>query len=98
LYGDWATLVNSDTQVAFHGMLRSVLWIVLALLSLVAAEGMIENLYAGTVPGRRAGAVPLVLRHITQVIGVLVILLVLLGVPKQLSTILAVAGAATAFV
>jgi small-conductance mechanosensitive channel len=92
LYGNWSTLVNADTQFALHGMLRSVLWIALALLGLVVAEGMIETLYAGPVPGR-SGAVPLVLRHITQVIGVLVIVLIVFGAPKQLSTILALAGA-----
>ena len=93
LYGNWAKLVHAEVQFTLHGMLRSVLWIVLALLGLVVAEGMIESLYAGTTAGRRSGAVRLVLRHITQVIGVLVILLVLLGVPTQMTTILALAGA-----
>ena len=51
-------------------------------------------MYAGTTAGRRrSGAVRLVARYITQVIGLLVILLVLLGVPTQLSTILALAAA-----
>ena len=94
LYGKWVKLVNAEVQLAQRAMLRSVLWIVLALLGLVMAEAMIETLYAGTASSRRrSGAVRLVLRHITQVIGVLVILLVLLGAPKQLSTILALAGA-----
>ena len=94
LYGQWIKLVSAEVQLAQRAMLRSVLWIVLALLGLVIAEGMIEALYAGTTAGRRrSGAVRLVLRYITQVIGLLVILLVLLGVPKQLSTILALAGA-----
>jgi small-conductance mechanosensitive channel len=93
LYDNWIKLVDADVQFALRGMLRSLLWIVLALIGLVLAEGMIERLYAGTTPGSRSGAVRLVLRHITQVIGVLVILLVLLGAPKQLSTILALAGA-----
>jgi len=93
-YGQWIKLVNAEVQLAQRAMLRSVMWIVLALLGLVIAEGMIEALYAGTSAGRRrSGAVRLVLRYVTQVIGLLVILLVLLGVPKQLSTILALAGA-----
>ena len=94
LYGKWVELVDAEVQLAERAMLRSVLWIVLALLGLLVAEAMIEALYAGTTSGRRrSGAVRLVLRHITQVIGVLVILLVLLGAPKQLSTILALVGA-----
>lgn len=93
LYGEWTALVNGEVRFTLHGMLRSVLWIVLALLGLVVAEGMIERFYAGAAQGRRSGAVRLVLRHITQVIGVLVILLVLLGAPKQMTTILALAGA-----
>ncbi len=95
LYGQWIKLVNAEVQLAQRAMLRSVLWIVLALLTLVIAEGMFEALYAGTAAGsRRSGAARLVLRYITQAIGLLVILLVLLGVPTQLSTILALAGAA----
>jgi small-conductance mechanosensitive channel len=94
LYGKWVKLVNTEVQMAQRAMLRSVLWIVLALFGLILAEVLIEALYTGIVPGRRrSGAVRLVLRHITQVIGVLVILLVLLGPPKQLSTILALVGA-----
>jgi small-conductance mechanosensitive channel len=94
LYGQWVKLVNAEVLLAQRAMLRSVLWIVLALLGLVIAEGMIEALYADTTPGRRrSGTARLVLRYITQVIGVLVILMVLLGAPKQLSTILALAGA-----
>lgn len=94
LYGKWVTLVDAEVQMAQRAILRSLLWIVLALLGLVVAEAMLEAFYAGTVSSRRRpGAVRLVLRHITQVIGVLLILLVLLGVPKQLSTILALVGA-----
>jgi small-conductance mechanosensitive channel len=79
--------------MAMHAILRSGLWIVLALLALVVAEGALERFYVGVGPNRRPSTVRLTLRFIFQTLGVLVILLVLFGPPSQLSTVLALAGA-----
>jgi hypothetical protein len=58
LYGQWIKLIDAEVQLAQRAILRSLLWIVLALLGLVITEGMIEALYAGTTAGRRrSGAV-----------------------------------------
>jgi small-conductance mechanosensitive channel len=94
LYGQWNEMLNLQRRVALHAILRSLLWILLALIGLVLAEGLIERLYMRLGPGRRRmGTMRLVLRFISQLIGVLVILLVLFGPPSQLSTVLALGAA-----
>jgi small-conductance mechanosensitive channel len=94
LYGQWADILTAQRRVALHAILRSLLWILLALIFLVVAEGLIERYYMRLgADRRRVGTMRLVLRFISQLIGVLIILLVLFGPPSQLSTVLALAAA-----
>jgi small-conductance mechanosensitive channel len=94
VYGKWAGIVQEQVRVALHGMMRSLLFILLALIGIVLAEGFIEHFYAATGPDRRhLGTMRLVLRFISQLIGVMVILLVVFGLPNQLSTVLALGAA-----
>jgi len=94
LYGQWDDIVTLQRRVTLHAILRSLLWILLALICLVLAEGLIERFYMGLGPDRRRlGTMRLVLRFVAQLMGVLVILLVLFGPPSQLSTVLALAAA-----
>jgi len=94
LYGQWEGILSLQRRMVLHAILRSLLWILLALIGLVVAEGAIERFYMSLGPDRRRlGTMRLVLRFVSQLIGVLIILLVLFGVPSQLSTVLALAGA-----
>jgi small-conductance mechanosensitive channel len=94
LYGQWNDILVVQRRMALHAILRSLLWILLALVGLVLAEGLIERFYMGLGPDRRRlGTMRLVLRFISQLLGVLVILLVLFGPPSHLSTVLALAAA-----
>ena len=94
LYGQWTQIVDGQIRMALHAILRSLLWILLALIGIVAAEGVVEHFYMSLGPDRRRmGRMRLVLRFVAEMIGVLVILLVLFGPPTQLSTVLALAGA-----
>lgn len=94
IYGQWAGIVNLQIRAELHGVLRSLLLIVLALIGIVLAEGFVERFYMKLGPDRRRmGTMHLVLRFVAQLIGVLVILLVLFGPPSQLSTVLALGAA-----
>ncbi len=94
LYGQWADILAEQRRVTLHAVLRSLLLILLALIGLVLAEGLIERFYVGQGPDRRRlGTMRLVLRFVSQLLGVLIILLVLFGPPSQLSTVLALAAA-----
>jgi len=94
LYGQWYEILAAQSRFALHAMLRSLFWILAALLGLVLAEGLIERLYAAQGQDRgRLGTMRAVLRFVSQLIGVLVILLVVFGPPNQLSAVLALAAA-----
>jgi small-conductance mechanosensitive channel len=94
IYGQWLEIVDVQLRAALHAMLRSLLWILLALIGIVIVEGIVERFYMRVGPDRRRlGTMRMVLRFVSQVIGVLVILLVVFGPPTQLSTVLALAGA-----
>jgi small-conductance mechanosensitive channel len=94
LYGQWSEILDVQLRAALHAILRSLLWILLALIGIVVAEGIVERFYMSVGPDRRRlGTMRMVLRLVSQVIGVLIILLVLFGPPTQLSTVLALTGA-----
>lgn len=94
LYGQWYEILDAQLRAALHAILRSLLWILLALIGIVVAEGVVERFYMSAGPDRRRlGTMRIVLRFVSQVIGVLIILLVLFGPPTQLSTVLALTGA-----
>jgi small-conductance mechanosensitive channel len=94
IYERWDKIVQDQRLVALHAILRSLVWILLALLFLVLAEGLAEHLYLRLGPDRRQfSTMRAVFRLVSQIIGLLLILLVLLGVPNNLSTVLALAGA-----
>lgn len=95
VYGDWAGVVRAQLQQTLHAILGSFLWIFLALLGLALVEGAIERFYVKLGPDRRRlGTTRLALRFVSQMIGILIVLLVMFGPPSQLSTVLALAGAA----
>ena len=54
MYGKWAGIVQQQIRVALHGILRSLLLILLALIGIVLAEGFVERFYAA--PGRIVAA------------------------------------------
>lgn len=94
MYGSWTAILNAEIRAELHGMLRSALLILVALIGIVLVEGFVERFYIKLGPDRRRlGTMRLVLRFVSQMIGVLVILLVLFGPPSQLSTVLALGAA-----
>jgi small-conductance mechanosensitive channel len=62
--------------------------------AMIAAESLVSRFYHdGTADRRKVGTMRMALRFVTQVGGVLAILLVIFGPPQQLSTFLALTGA-----
>jgi small-conductance mechanosensitive channel len=94
MYGQWDGILQDQLRVVLHSIFRSLIWIFLALLFLVVTEGLLERFYANLGSDRRhLSTMRLVLRLSSQILGVMFILLVLFGMPSQLSTVLALAGA-----
>jgi small-conductance mechanosensitive channel len=93
-YGNWITLVQSRQRTAVHGMIRSALWIVLIVLVFYLAGRLIDRLFADlTLERKRLRTLRVVLRFAVQATGLLLIILVLVGTPNQMPTILGLAGA-----
>jgi small-conductance mechanosensitive channel len=93
-YGDWAVLVGLRMRACVHGALQSLLWMVFIGLGMVAGNIFVERASSRlSNERRRLATMRLLGRFAVQTVGILLMLLVILGSPGQLSTILAFAGA-----
>src|SRR5882672_3532013 len=94
VYGRWDAIVAGQERAIVHACLISVTIVLAAILLLLFADRWLERLLARAPVDRRQLAT---LRSVAgvamQIVGVVVILLVLIGVPGQLSTMLGLAGA-----
>jgi small-conductance mechanosensitive channel len=94
IYGQWDEVVASHERAVVHDILVSATIIVAALLLLVFAGGWIERLLGrARIDRRQLATVRSVIAVALQVIGVLVILFVLVGLPGQFGTMLGIVGA-----
>jgi small-conductance mechanosensitive channel len=94
VYGQWDAIVAGQERAVLHASLISVTIVLAAILLLLFADRWLERLLARAPVDRRQLAT---LRSVAgvalQIVGVVVILLVLIGVPGQLGTMLGLAGA-----
>jgi small-conductance mechanosensitive channel len=94
LYSQWLTLVQASQLACIHWLLRSLSMILVILLLLSLAEPALERLFDPNDPDwRKMHAVRSFLHFGLRAAGTIAILLVIFGVPQQVGTILAVAGA-----
>jgi len=93
-YASWIVLVQSHQLTSVHGMIQSALWILLIILCVYLAGIGINRYFAEGVAERtRLHTLRVVIRFAVQAVGVLLILVVVLGIPQQMPTILGLAGA-----
>ena len=94
LYGEWIDVVRDQQRLIVNGGLRGVL-VILG----IAIIGMFVNGWTASLVGRlkvdrrQVETLRTVTTVTLQIVGVLLILLVIFGVPNQLGTILGLAGA-----
>jgi small-conductance mechanosensitive channel len=94
IYANWGALVASRQQVALHGVLESVLWILLILLVVYLTGRLIDRYFVElSADKRRLVTLRAVVWFAVQAVGVLMIAFVVLGMPSQMPTILGLAGA-----
>ena len=87
-------MVQSHQRVAVHGMTQSLIWILLIVMSVYLTDRVIYYQLGKIGPERtRWQTLRAVIRFAVQAVGVLLILLVILGTPSQMPTILGLAGA-----
>jgi len=94
VYGQWNAIVAGQERAVLHASLISVTIVLAAILLLLFAGRWLERLLArAPVDRRQLGTLRSVVGVALQIVGVVVILLVLIGVPGQLGTMLGLAGA-----
>jgi small-conductance mechanosensitive channel len=94
IYSSWIGLVGVRERAALHNMIQAILLILLVVLVVYLAQDVINRLFTGmTAENKRIETLRSVTTFATQVLGAIVILLIVLGVPTQTATILGFVGA-----
>ena len=94
VYGNWLGLVQAQQRASVHGIILAGLLILLIVLGVYLADLAIDRFFTGLIPDRRRmRTLQVIARFVAQAVGVLLILLVLVGIPNQMPTILGLAGA-----
>jgi len=94
IYRTWQGIAQAQLRGVVHAMLVSAVIVIAILLVLLLLDRWLERLFGrARIDRRQLETLRSVTRVALQVIGVVVILLVLVGLPGQLGTMLGIAGA-----
>ncbi len=94
VYGNWLAVVQASQGATIHGIVRSILLILLVVLGVYLVDLAVDHFFVGLISDRRRmRTLRVVVRFAVQASGVLVVLFVVLGIPNQMPTILGLAGA-----
>ena len=94
VYGKWNEVVASQATSVLHASLSSVVIVIIILLILVFVDQWLERLVGRTKLDRRqVETLRSVARVTLQILSIVVILLVLIGMPTQLATMVGIVGA-----
>ena len=93
-YAQWGKVVDTEADAILHTGLTSVAVVLIALLLLLFVDSWLEKLLGrARIDRRQVGALRSVVGVSLQIVGVVVILLMLIGVPNQIGTMVGLAGA-----
>jgi small-conductance mechanosensitive channel len=93
-YEKWRVLLTSRAGRVLHDALQDVAIVLGIILALLFVDGWLERLLRRTrLDRRQLETLRSVLRVALQIVGIIAILLLLVGVPGQLGTMLGIAGA-----
>jgi small-conductance mechanosensitive channel len=94
VYGKWNEAVSSQATTVLHAGLSSVAIVIVILLILVFVDQWLERLLGRMkLERRQIETLRSVARVTLQILSIVIILLVLVGVPTQLATMLGIVGA-----
>jgi small-conductance mechanosensitive channel len=93
-YGNWVDVVKVRQRAVAHQMLQSAMLILLVLFGVYLCNRLVDHFFVSLAVERtRLHTLRGVIRFAVQALGLALILLILFGVPNQMSTILGLAGA-----
>jgi small-conductance mechanosensitive channel len=94
VYGKWNEIVASQATTVLHAGLSSIIVVLIILLALVFIDQWLERLVGrAKLDRRQVETLRSVARVSLQILSIVVILLVLIGMPTQLGTMLGIVGA-----
>jgi small-conductance mechanosensitive channel len=94
VYGQWQAVVGSQARAALHACLAGAAVVMAALLLLLFADRWLEGLLGRLrIDRRQLATLRSVIGVALQIVGVTIILLMLVGLPGQLGTMLGIIGA-----
>jgi small-conductance mechanosensitive channel len=94
IYANWIVLTETRERAALHNLIEAVLWILLVVLAVYAADRLIEHLFVGiSEENKRIDTLRAVVKFAVQAVGVVVIAFIVFGMPTQTTTVLGLAGA-----
>ena len=93
-YSSWIDVVKVRQRAVEHEMLQSAMLILLVVFGVYLANRLVDHFFVGLAVERtRLHTLRGVIRFAVQAVGLALILLILFGLPNQMSTILGLAGA-----
>ena len=93
-YGSWIDVVKVRQSAAVHDLLQSAMLILLVVFAVYLANRLVDHFFVGLAVERtRLHTLRGVIRFSVQALGLSLILLIVFGVPNELSTIIGLAGA-----
>jgi small-conductance mechanosensitive channel len=94
VYADWGTLVLARHHAFVHAIFVNALWIALIALFVFISNLLLQKAFDKVdLERRQAATIKALFLVVTQLIGAILILLVILGVPNNFGTVAALAGA-----
>jgi small-conductance mechanosensitive channel len=94
VYGQWGALVASRRRDLLHGLLISIALMLAIGVAVLLTTYFLEQMFARVEPDQQKLLTLRSVAHIvTRAVGAILILVIVFGVPSQLATVLALAGA-----
>jgi small-conductance mechanosensitive channel len=94
VYGQWGALVASRRRDLLHGLLISIAMMLAIGLAVLLTTYFLEQMFARVEPDQQKLLTLRSVAHIvTRAVGAILILLIIFGMPSQMATVLALAGA-----
>jgi len=94
VYDNWGQLAVTYQRSALHLLLRGLLTILCVLITIFVLDRIIEHIFHGMAKEKlRAATLQAVVKFAVLVVGLIVILFTVIGLPSQTTTILGLAGA-----
>ncbi|MFZ1005745.1 MAG: mechanosensitive ion channel domain-containing protein [Candidatus Sulfotelmatobacter sp.] len=94
IYANWIGLVEIREHAALHHLLEGLLWILVVAVLVYFSHLLIDRLFGNiTAENKRIATLRSVVKFAAQVLGAIVVMFIVFGMPSQTTTILGLAGA-----